>query len=192
MIRLSLIVFFVSMCLMLTGCPNNPEPPKPAEPDPVPVAQMPVSAPSDETSEKPNASEFNLHPDYAINYDDGFHSHGRGRFGGLLAILGNHQFHVEFLPNAETGDITAILYDDHFKPFNSETKELTVSLMIDGEPKQFTFLVNFEGSKEKPALYKISDTTLAKLLHDGWTGNALVSITIDDKPANGRLIPVKR
>lgn len=192
MTRLSFVIVLVSFCIALTGCPDTPAPTKPSEPGPAPAATP--TAPAEATAEKPAepTAGFNLNPDFAINYDDNFHSHGQGRFGGLLAILGSHQFHAEFLPDATTGNITAILYDDHFKPVKSAAKELTVSLLVDGEPKQFSLLVDFEGSNEKPALYKISDAALAKLLNDGWTGNALVSITVDDKPASGKLIPLKK
>ncbi len=131
--------------------------------------------------------EFNQNIDFAINYDDHFHAHDRGRFGGLLAVLGSHQYHAEFIPDKETGAVLAILYDRLFKPIKMDVKELTVSLLVDGQPKQFTLLVDFEGSAEKPALYKINDATLANLLHDGWTGNALVAITVDDKPVAGQL-----
>ncbi len=134
-------------------------------------------------------TEFNQNIDFAINYNDGFHSHGNGRFGGHLAVLGGHQYHAEFIPNEETGVVLVILYDGQFKPIKTDAKELTLNMVVDGQPKQFVIPVDFEGSAEKPALYKLTDATLAPLLQDGWTGNAQVSITIDGQPATGPLTP---
>ncbi len=134
-------------------------------------------------------AEFNQNIDFAINYNDGFHSHGNGRFGGHLAVLGRHQYHAEFIPNEETGVVLVILYDGHFKPIKTDAKELTLNMVVEGQPKQFVIPVDFEGSAEKPALYKLTDATLAPLLQDGWTGNAQVSITIDGQPATGPLTP---
>ena len=192
MIRFSVFAALLAVCIVFCGCQEKKETVSDSGISSVPSASPAPVSDTPDSGDATEKVEFNDNIDFAINYDDNFHSHGQGRFGGILAILGSHQYHVEFIPNSTTGEITAILYDDHFKPFKTETKELTLSLLVDGQPKQFTFLVNFEGSSEKPALYKISDTTLAKLLHDGWTGNAQASITIDEKPASGKLIPLKK
>ncbi len=174
MIRPLLFTILLILCVAVSGCSEKT----------TDTAQTRGSHDDhDHAMAKP--AGFNQNVDFAINYDDNFHSHGVGRFGGLLAVLGRHQYHVEFIPNKETGDVLAILYDNRFKPFKTATKELTLSLKVDDQPKQYTIPVDFEGSEAKPALYKINDGVLAKLLHDGWTGDALVTITVDGQSASG-------
>lgn len=126
------------------------------------------------------------------DHEEEFHSHDHGPQGGILAILGSHQFHVEFMPNAETGDVTAFVYNDRFKPVALDTKELTLNIMSGDQPKQYTLLVDHDGSDNKAATFRIADVDLAKLLKDGWTGEARVSITVNGNPAGGRLIPLKK
>lgn len=121
-----------------------------------------------------------------------FHSHTAGRKGGALAVLGRHQFHAEFLPDAETGDISVLVYDNEFMPIALEAKELTLDLMVSGEPKKYTFLVDNAGSDTEVAVYKLSDADLAKLLKEGWDGNAQVSIMDKGNPASGKLYNPKK
>lgn len=119
--------------------------------------------------------------------EEEFHSHHVGPKGGVLAVLGHHQFHVEFLPDEASGAISALVYDDRFKPTALDAKELTLNIMVAGQPKQFTFLVDNDGSDGKVATYKLTDAELAKLLKTGWEGNAQVSITVKGNPASGGL-----
>ena len=126
------------------------------------------------------------------DHEGEFHSHDHGPQGGILAILGAHQFHVEFMPDVQTGTTTAFVYDSRFKPTVLDSKELALNIMVDGQPKQYTFLVDHDGSDNKAATFKLSDEGVTKLLKDGWTGDARVSITVKGNPAGGNLVPLKK
>lgn len=124
--------------------------------------------------------------------EEEFHSHDHGPKGGILAILGAHQFHVEFIPDEETGSVTAYVYNDRFKPVALDSKELKLNIMLGGEPKQYALLVDHDGSDGKEAAFKITDADLAKLLKNGWEGKAQVSLNVKDAPHTGDLIPLKK
>ncbi len=194
MLRILPIVALLSLIFMAPGCVKVNEKSEKPEPTRTTTQAAPTS-PAEKPNEAapaisfPKLNEINF---TAVNYDDNFHSHGKGRFGGLLAILGSHQFHAEFIPDTETGDVLAIVYDNHFKPFQTETKELTLALKVGDEPKTFTLLVDHDGSEGKPATFKITDVDLAKILAQGWQGDARVMFTSADAPASGNLIPARR
>lgn len=188
MLRVLPFIALLSLILSAPGC--TPETEKPGT---TPNTTSTSTEPDKTTEAAPAISFPKLNEiDYAsVNYNDGFHSHGKGRFGGLLAMLGSHQFHAEFIPDAETGDVLAIVYDKEFKPFQTETKELTLALKIGDEPKTFTLLVDHDGADGKPATFKITDADLAKILVQGWQGDARVMFTSGDAPASGNLAPAQ-
>lgn len=188
MLRPLSILVLLTLAFTFSGCVQEAEKPATTAGNGTAATDTPAPAEAAVEVSFPKLNEI----DYAVNYDDGFHSHGKGRFGGLLAILGSHQYHVEIIPETATGDVLGILYDDHFKPFKTETKEFTLSLKVNGEQKIYTLLVDHDGDEGKPATFKISDPELAKTLAMGWDGEARVMITVDDAPASGRLAPIKR
>lgn len=172
-----LFVFVLSSFIAWIGCRSEK-----TEQSPGSSSSTSSSAGSDAiATEKPENPDF-----------PPFHSHTVGRKGGPIAVLGRHQFHAEFLPDEETGDISVLAYDSDFMPITMEAKELTLDIMVGGEPKKYTFLVNNPGSDSTVAVYKLSDADLAKLLKEGWEGNTQVSITEKGNPTSGKLYNPKK
>lgn len=121
-----------------------------------------------------------------------FHDHFVGRKGGLIAMLGGHQFHAEFLADEATGEITVLIYDEDFMPLAVEAKEVTLNIMVGGEPKQYKFDQTEPGGELTVATYKLTDADLAKLLKAGWEGDAQVSIAVNGAPTSGKLALPKK
>lgn len=166
--RTHCLVAFLSFFVCLVGCKSE------TESTGKPAGGQPTTAQGSEAkADNPDFPEF--------------HSHTVGRKGGPIAVLGRHQFHAEFLTDAETGQISVLLYDDHFMPVAMDAKDLALNIMVGGEPKQYTFPVIDAGSGTKVAVYQLTDPDLAKLLKDGWEGKAQVSITEKGSPTSGTL-----
>jgi hypothetical protein len=116
------------------------------------------------------------------------HGHDVGPNGGLLAILGSHEFHVEVLADEDTGKVRALLTDPEFKPVKTTAKSLSINMVLGGKPSQFTLDYTDDTS---PVEFQATDKALAEAIHDGWEGEARVVIEIAGSPRTGALAAPK-
>ena len=127
------------------------------------------------------------HDDHDQAEKDG-HGHDVGPNGGLLAILGSHEFHVEVLADEDTGNVRALLTDSEFKPVETAAKSLSINMVLGGKPSQFTLDYTDNTS---PVEFQATDKALAEAIHDGWEGEARVVIEISGSPRTGALAAPK-
>jgi len=119
---------------------------------------------------------------------DGGHDHDAGPNGGPLAVLGSHEFHVEVLADEATGKVRALLTDPEFRPVETAADSLSINMVLDGKPSQFT--LNY-AQDTSPVEFQVTDKALAKAIHDGWEGEARVAIEISGSPRIGQLATPK-
>ncbi len=164
-------VFLTLLALIAFGCQPA------AKPEPsTPSAPAPAAA-----SEKHSDDDGHAHG----------HSHDVGPQGGILAVLGQHQFHAEAIADEKTGAVKVFVYDGTNQAVKIDAKELTINLMVDDKPAKYTLLVDHDGSDGKPAVFAITDAHLAEHLCDGWKGDAKVSIDIAGAPCVGNFAQPK-
>ncbi len=119
---------------------------------------------------------------------NGGHDHEVGPNGGLLAVLGSHEFHVEVLADEDTGKVRALLTDAQFKPVETTAKSLSINMVLDGKASQFTLDCIDNTS---PVEFQATDKALAEAIHDGWEGEARVVIEIAGTPRSGAIAAPK-
>ena len=111
----------------------------------------------------------------------------KGPHGGLLAVLGSHEYHAEVLADHDTGKVTLFLTDAKFQPIAVDVKEVRLNLMVDGKPKQYVLKVAETIGPDQPIPFTLTDVELAELLEEGWAGEARVAVELDGAPYTGAL-----
>ncbi len=153
---------FVCLAFLSSGC-KPPEKPAPA----------PIPAPAPASTASAHAG----------------HSHDVGPNGGLLAVLGNHELHVEVIGNEESGKVTAQIFDGSMKPLAVSTKEITINIPIDGKNQAFVLPLEKEFAEGSAATFSLTEKVLAEKVCDGWQGRAEVMLTNKETPLSGKLAP---
>lgn len=156
------IVPFLALALTLTGCPPKGD--------------------SDESTGKTG-------PNFVVSQEKDGHAgaHSGGPNGGVVAVLGNHEYHAEAFADEASGLVTVLLYDQthDFVPVAVDAKELNINMVVDDAPSQFTLKIADDAEEGKPAPYTITDEKLAEWISDGWNGKATIQIVISDKSLSG-------
>lgn len=164
-VHVFLVFLFTMGAFLFSGCSGSKAPSGP------------------ESHSEETAEEHAAHSDEA----EGKHSHDEGPKGGLLAVLGSHEYHVELIPDEENGVTTAYLYDSNFHPVATDVKELQITFIVGGKPAIFKLPLKEVNTADAPAMFLLKDDLLSSTLTDGWEGDASVLVTINAVPYNQKI-----
>ena len=123
------------------------------------------------------------HPEVPTN-TEGQHDHGHeGPHGGHIIELGDEQYHAELTHDEATHSVTVYILDGSAKNASPiETESLTINLVADGKPMQFTLaampLDGEEGASSRFGLE--SEELLHEIEEEG--SKPRLSFTVGDKP----------
>jgi hypothetical protein len=126
--------------------------------------------------------------------------HGHGQHGhptegphhGVLAELGNEEYHAEVVHDDSTGTVTVYLLDGHAeKSVTTTATELVINLKHDDTPEQYKLVAQPEEGNPagQTSRFTLTDLELAGHLDDA-AATAKLNITINDTPYSGA-IPVE-
>ncbi|NQT36466.1 MAG: hypothetical protein HQ581_03200 [Planctomycetes bacterium] len=115
----------------------------------------------------------------------GAHSHDTPH-GGLLAVLGSHEYHAEVLHDEDTNQVTAIISDSEWQPIESKITNVKLNLMVADVPEPFSLSPQTRKAGEE-VRFSTVNAELCELVCEGWEGNAEVSADIDGAPYRGKL-----
>jgi hypothetical protein len=79
------------------------------------------------------------------------HDHTRGPWGGMIVVLGNHEGHIELLPNHEGGAVTIYVYDKDMNEVSLDEPPVLNFVSVDGP-------VQLEGEGEESEWCFFDDT----------------------------------
>jgi hypothetical protein len=103
--------------------------------------------------------------------------------GGFLAILGNHEYHAEIVADPSTSQVCVYLTDAHFGAVSVTEQELSVSVLVDDEPRQYDLSVDADSEVLR---FITTDEKLCEVISEGWQGDAQVFGTINGTRYSGR------
>lgn len=137
-------------------------------------------------------------PTTVTEVDD--HGHGHDEHGhptegphhGVLAELGNEEFHAEVVHDDTTGMVTVYLLDGHAeKSVTTTATELVINLKHGDTPEQYNLVALPEDDNPagQTSRFSLTDKELAGHLDDA-AAAAKLNITINDTPYSGA-IPVE-
>lgn len=116
------------------------------------------------------------------------HDHAEGPHNGQIIELGDDEYHAELLHDDATHTVTIYLLDaEAKKSVTSAEQELTVNVVADGKPAQYTLAANpqTEDPSGESSRFSATDEALCKALDaEGATGR--LSVTIAGKPYSGK------
>lgn len=121
----------------------------------------------------------------ADDHAHGDHDHSdEGPHHGQLIELGDEEYHAELTHDDQSHTVTIYLLDNNArKAVTTEEPEVTLNLVIDGEPAQFK-LPAAADAETKGSQFSLVDQRLGKALDAGGVMVRL-NVTIDDKPYAG-------
>ena len=118
------------------------------------------------------------------------HDHpSEGPHHGHLIELGQDEYHLELTHDDATKTVAIYVLDaaaEKSVPINE--KELTISLVVDGKPAQYTLPAapQADDPEGKSSSFSLADESLC----DGWDAKGAtgrISLTINDKPYSGKI-----
>ena len=109
------------------------------------------------------------------------HDHNApGKHGGQQQLLGNHEYHAELAHNDATGEVAVYVTDAEFNPVAVPEKDLFLTVVVAGQPKEFTLSAQTNPPGEPPR-FAIVDKQLSDAIDKG-EGGVRLNATIKGKP----------
>ena len=109
------------------------------------------------------------------------HDHNApGKHGGQQQLLGNHEYHAELADNDATGEVAVYITDAEFNPVAVPEKELFLTAIVDGQPKEFTLSGETNPPGGQPR-FVLVDKQLCDAVCKG-KGGVRLNATIKGKP----------
>jgi hypothetical protein len=120
----------------------------------------------------------------------GDHGHGHeGPHGGQLIELGSDEkYHAELVHDDASGTVTVYLLDGEAKAAAPiDAAEVTLNLVVDGEPKQFKLPASAmdDDPEGRSSRFELTDSELLEALEGGAEGR--LSVEIDGTQRQGNL-----
>ena len=105
------------------------------------------------------------------------HDHSApGKHGGQQQLLGNHEYHAELADNDTTGEVAIYITDGEFKPVTVPEKEMFLTAVVAGQPKEFTLVSDTNPPDGQPR-FVLADKQLCDAVCKGGEGlrlNAMI------------------
>ena len=123
------------------------------------------------------------------HHDDSHHDHNHdlGPNGGHLIVLGNEEYHAEWLHDDEKGSLTVIILDSTaHEEVAVEATSITINVVVNDEPKHYE-LSRTEESDGKGARFEIVNSELIVALNIGSGVQAKLLVQINGVPYSGRI-----
>lgn len=122
----------------------------------------------------------------ATAHDDHEHGHAEeGPHHGHLVELGNEEFHGEIVHDDAAGKVTIYLLDKAAKaPAAADSDQVMVSLVIEGQPKQFVVKAVDAGKRDQ---FESSEKELVEALDHDKEARGRLNVTIGSKPYVGTI-----
>jgi hypothetical protein len=112
------------------------------------------------------------------------HDHNApGKHGGQQQLLGNHEYHAELTRNEDTGEVALYVTDAQLKPVVVPETEAFLTVIVDGQPKEFTLKSEAKPSGEPGARphFVLVDKQLSEAIENA-EGGVRLNVTIKGKP----------
>ena len=124
----------------------------------------------------------------------------------VAAVFPGHRFALEVVvrPITETVNdeerivptVFAFAADAHFEPIRVDAREIRLNFVVDRRPRSFilrpvTTDPRAERNPQPQSIFESKDPDLARLISNGWQGNATATMVVGRVPFNARLVQAK-